>query len=317
MKNYICLLFALFLWCALMPLIIFFPPETAAEAEKPDGHSSDAEAKSAVISGGDSMRVRVYDAESNAMAVFALEDYVARAVSASMPENAPCEALKARAVAARSLACRRAEESVHEGFDLCASPDHCQAFKIEDEPRGECLQAAEATRGEYLSFEGMAALTLSHLSSRGRTESYSTPEGESLSYLVSVKTADESGFNCYKTVYTFTAEEFAAAFSAYNADFKDSHYGWTGSVTFTDGKRVSVIEVGGLKFRGSTFASLLGINSLCFTVAATESGFTVSAYGRGTGLGMSLCSAILMAEEGESYREILEYFYPGTDLYCF
>jgi len=298
-----------------MPLVTSFPSGSEA-----DGVSDEVSFDMSNVTGKpvgntpEDFFVNVYDEGTNTMASFNLEEYVARVVSAALLEGAPEEALKAQAVAARSLALKRAEESVHEGYTLCTSLQHCQAFQTEGEPREECVKAASDTKNELLTLDSRAVLAFSHLSSKDKTEAHATIYGDYVSYLVPVKVSNESGFDCFLTTYEFTSEEFAGAFGDYKVDLSGDYHDWIGSITPANSGRVSVIVVGGVNFRGSTVASLLGLNSLNFKIDATNKGFKVSVYGSGTGLGMSACSAILMANDGKDYKEILSYFYPGTEL---
>ncbi len=48
---------------------------------------------------------------------------------------------------------------------------------------------------------------------------------------------------------------------------------------------------------------------------STSGTFTITSYGWGHGVGMSQCGAIVMAEEGTDYINIVKHYYPGTKLY--
>ena len=56
------------------------------------------------------------------------------------------------------------------------------------------------------------------------------------------------------------------------------------------------------------------IRSTLFEVRNAEDGFIFVGSGHGHGVGMSQWGAQAMARRGASYREILEWFYPGTQL---
>ena len=302
MKNYVCLFGAVFLWCVLLPALV--KPAIAGQAVENTNESE-------VVSTGDSgVSVCYFDSFINQKINMGLENYVARALSFLMPENIPYETLKAQAVAIRSVVCYRYENNEHESFYLCSDPEHC--FSLAAYPREDCVKAAEETAGVILTWEGKAALALSHLSSLIKTENYETVYGKKIPYLVSLPVYDEKDMPGYKTTVKLTVEDFKGAFSDYSVVFNDDKEKWIGKTEFTQGGRVYITEIGGLRFKGSTVARLLGLKSLCFSIDINEDEVVIQTYGNGSGIGMSRNTAVLMAKEGEDYKKILEYFYPGT-----
>lgn len=308
MKNYALMYFFVFMWCAFTPVLFATQTESL-----PDGEES---ACSAEVSESQEEKqpiyLTVYLKDSNTAARLELEEYVARALTAVMDDTAPSEALKAQAVAIRSVALFSLNNPRHTGYDLCG--DHLHCCPVAETAADSCVQAAADTKGLALFYNGSPALALSHLSSSVSTEAASQVLGEDYPYLSVVPAEDESGFSCYKTQYTFDKNAFAAAFSDYAVSFGDDHKLWVGKQSFSGGSRVTTVKVGGVNFKGSTFAGLLGLDSLCFTVSPTEDGFFVTCYGSGSGLGMSRCSAVLMALRGETCEKILSYFYKDTVL---
>lgn len=306
MKNYAIMLLALFLWCALMPFFAQGEKRDAAEAVIAESTEESSEAIRTSVPDSDAY-ITVYIYETNTKKIMSLESYVACAVSAVMPEDSPAEALKAQAVAIRSAALYGKFFARHDGFDVCSNHLHC--CPIAEAPRDDSLMATAETVGEVLVYDSKPALTLSHLSSCICTES-----DESYPYLASVNVADEKSFACYKTTYSFEKQEFKNAFIEYAVSFSDNTADWVTDIVFSQSNRVQTVRVGGVNFKGTTFAELLGIDSLCFTVNAYENRLDIVCYGSGSGLGMSRMSAVLMANSGSKYTEILEYFYPGTVL---
>lgn len=304
MKNYLCLLVAVFLWCVLMPLVV-----------RSDGAGQAVQMETSDITDNASkeeITVRYYDDNDGSVKTIELERYVELALAYLMPDDTPMETLKAQAVAIRSVICYRHENIEHEGYELCSDEEHC--FKLSQNVGENHKNSVKETAREILAFDGKAALALSHYSSFGKTESYELLSGEKIPYLVSVPVYDESSFEEYKTVLKITPKDFKSAFSDYNTKLDGSYDEWIGNSEYTSGNRVYTINVGGLCFKGSTFARLLKLNSLCFDVNVDDEGFVINSYGKGNGVGMSRCSAIVMANNGDDYIDILEYFYPETKL---
>ena len=58
----------------------------------------------------------------------------------------------------------------------------------------------------------------------------------------------------------------------------------------------------------------MGWNSACFTITQLGENVRIVTRGLGHGYGLSQNEARAMAQEGTSYEEILQYFFPGTTL---
>lgn len=78
---------------------------------------------------------------------------------------------------------------------------------------------------------------------------------------------------------------------------------------------IETISLGNRKMTGEEAAQLLQISSGCFYVSdISEEKLKITVYGSGRGYGMSLAGASVMASQGSSYREILEYYFPVCTL---
>ncbi len=89
---------------------------------------------------------------------------------------------------------------------------------------------------------------------------------------------------------------------------------WFGDVSETPGGGVDTMVIGGVSYRGTTLRSLLGLRSTVFTVTVEENNITFSTFGYGHRVGMSQYGAEAMARNGSTYQQILQHYYPGTDL---
>ncbi len=307
MKHYITLYIVLALWCAIMPNLKLLTANGDSAEQTESEEKQDEEAATHCFS-ADITELSVYIAKTNTACFLSLEDYVAKALTAVMAEDAPAEALKAQAVAIRSFALYNLQTPIHKDYDLCGDPYCC--YPIADTASQACVAAAEATENHILCYEGAPVMALSHLSSCISTEGY----GNEHPYLGCVRVEDESGFACYKTVYTFQKVQMEKILSACGVGLSSPHTQWFGKTVFTAGNRVATVEVGDTVLNGKAVAAALGLDSLCFTVNPTDTGFTVICYGSGSGYGMSRCSAMLMAANGADYGDILMRFYPNTVL---
>ena len=77
---------------------------------------------------------------------------------------------------------------------------------------------------------------------------------------------------------------------------------------------MTAAELGGCPVTGEAIQAAFGLRSAAFSLAWDGSAFTFSVEGWGAGVGMSQAGASFLAQEGADYREILAYYYPGTEL---
>ena len=74
------------------------------------------------------------------------------------------------------------------------------------------------------------------------------------------------------------------------------------------------MKIGSRVFTGIQLRQLLGLRSTAFTVAVEHDAAVFTVYGFGHRVGMSQYGADAMAARGSDFREILGYYYPGTEL---
>ncbi|HPT60392.1 MAG TPA: stage II sporulation protein D [Bacillota bacterium] len=80
--------------------------------------------------------------------------------------------------------------------------------------------------------------------------------------------------------------------------------------------RVELVQIGSKVVRGVDVRTKLGLRSTNFTFEVSANGnyITFQTVGFGHGVGMSQYGADGMAKEGFDYKEILSFYYPGTQL---
>jgi stage II sporulation protein D len=74
------------------------------------------------------------------------------------------------------------------------------------------------------------------------------------------------------------------------------------------------VRVGQETVSGEEFRTAYDLDSSCFTLQNYDGRLRITTRGVGHGLGMSQYTANRMAEDGDTYEEILEYFFAGTQL---
>ena len=242
---------------------------------------------------------------------------------------------------------RRWEESdSHHGFDVC-SDDHCQRYQgLPDGGDVRTSEAIEATRGEVLldrqgeiadaRFSKCCGGVTEHFSSCWRDEDFDylpgqkddwcdlsdMPEGEREQFLRSIlKGYDQSTRDYHDWSATIRKSDIAANVRRqYNLDLGnvlDIHpleRGISGRITRLriEGDKNSITIGKELAIR--RLLSEKCLYSSWFDVENHGEGFILRGHGWGHGAGLCQIGAARMAYAGKDYREILRFYYPGTEI---
>lgn len=258
-----------------------------------------------------------------------MEDYLWGVVAAEMPASFEEEALKAQAAAARTytVCLQNAAVSRHGEAQVCDDSTCCQAYidRAQAEARwglqagtyGEKITRAVAeTDGLGVLYGGSPIQAVFFSSAPGRTADAVEVWGRAVDYLHGVDSPEGEEVPNYRTETVLTVEEARALILAQypGADLSGGPEGWFSGVEYGPSGQVSRLDVGGISLTGPQARSLLGLRSACFTVEYREGSFVFSVTGYGHGVGMSQYGANALAKEGKSFRDILTWYYTGTEI---
>lgn len=250
-----------------------------------------------------------------------LNDYLTGVVLAEMPASFEVEALKAQAVVARTYTLRAYYgTSKHDHATVCTDSNCCQGFRaIHDymaagglEENIEKVQrAVNETSGYVLTYDGELIEATYFSCSGGKTEDAVAVWGADVPYLRSVASPGEEKATYYTDEVHFTVAELE---DKLDIALTDGVRDQIGEVSYTAGGGVDQIAIGEKQFRGTELRKLLGLRSTAFAVSVEDGGLTFITRGYGHRVGMSQYGADAMAVDGNTYREILMHYYPGTTL---
>ena len=275
--------------------------------------------------------ILVFDHESNKVIEMDLEMYTFDALSAEMPAGYDLEALKAQAVASRTLALYKMEgHPCDKNGDaaVCTDSAHCQAYDDEQGRRekwgdnyeaycAKLWKAINATRGEVITYEGKPIEVFFHSTSGGQTEDAQNVFSHGEPYLVSVRSAGEESAPKYKSTVTISRTQFVSAINALCPEAKLSGSALENCVRvgarYASG-RVRTVTAGGATLTGQQIRSLFSLNSTNFTVSFTKDDVEIETLGYGHGVGMSQVGANAMAQKGDDYRTILTHYFQGVEI---
>ena len=227
----------------------------------------------------------------------------------------------------------------HHRFDVCAD-DHCQRYQGLTYAVGEAVRAAiDETWGQVLRYDGELVDARFHKCCGGRTERFSaawedvdypyltvhedpwckTRDEEILKQVLNDYDLETKDFHDWEVRYG--VEELSALFANRSGEdvgritaIEPLERGGSGRIT-----RLRVTGTKGTIIIGKEliirkFFSRSHLYSSWFDVAFEGSEVVFRGHGWGHGVGLCQIGAAVMAASGKSYREILQFYYPGTTL---
>lgn len=266
----------------------------------------------------DSLCVSVKMADDTVQ-IMSLDDYVTAVVLAEMPAQFEQEALKAQAVATRTYTLRQMESGKkHPDSDVCVKASCCQAYLSQRDyyNRGgteadycNVQQAVAATSCEVLRYEGALVEATYFSCSGGMTEDAQAVWGGDYPYLIAQPSPGEEAAQAFTDTITLKIRDFLSKLEL------DDNAGYiVDSITYTSGNGVDEISICGKTFSGVQIRQLLGLRSTSFRITPVGENVVITTKGYGHRVGMSQYGAEAMAVSGSDYRQILSYYYPGTEL---
>ncbi|MCR5635829.1 MAG: stage II sporulation protein D [Clostridiales bacterium] len=177
-------------------------------------------------------------------------------------------------------------------------------------------KAADEIEGKAVTYEGEPALTVFYAISSGTTENSENVFASPLPYLVSVPSPYDSGAPGYKEELSFSKEEAEEIISTNFADvsLQENPVDWFKITDLTVSGTVLNIAVGDKTFTGQQLREAFGLRSACFDVVYNENNFVFTTRGYGHNVGMSQYGAEYLARQGADFKDIISYYYPGTDI---
>ncbi|HHU51972.1 MAG TPA: stage II sporulation protein D [Firmicutes bacterium] len=274
--------------------------------------------------------VGLYLTAKNKVVMVELEEYVKGVVAAEMPANFHEEALKAQAVAARTVTVKRLKRFGGRGYADKAEADFSddfrdgQAWLSRKELRkkwgfwgfqrnwAKIAQAVEETKGMILTYEGRPIDAVYHSTSGPRTENAEDLWGVGYPYLQSVACPYCQHSRRY-------VEEIAIPRPILQERLGIANGLPAGALPFrvietTAGGRIKRLRVGTKSFRGEDFRLKLGLNSANFQCRVSGDTVYFRTTGYGHGVGMCQYGADGLAKAGRNFQQILSYYYQGTEI---
>lgn len=257
--------------------------------------------------------VRVGSVPGGRITTMPLETYVGRVLAGEGEPDAPAAARQALAVTIRTYAIANAGRHARAGFDLCDST-HCQVLRAST---AAAREAAMATAGRVLTYQGRAAEVFYSASCGGHSESASQMwPGLDLPYLQAV----EDDVHGDDRPWTIDVPLQRVQQAMRGIGFEGNRLRRVEIDERSPSGRVTRLSLVGLRpdaISGDRFRLAVGAGELRSTAFTLEvRGSTLRFTGRGYGHGVGLCvvGTRRRAQRGESVEAILAKYFPGLKL---
>lgn len=237
-----------------------------------------------------------------------MESYIAGVISGELPGSWPLEVLKAQAIAARTYALsKKSQKEYLEStvMDQVYHPEKIHAL---------AKQAVSETAGQVLTYNAKLAHTYFHAACGGHTASAAEAFGSSEPYLQGVTCSYCAKAPTYTWKYELPRSELNKKLGAKISEIEPVGKTDSGRVkSFTFKSKPALKDM-----KGTDLRKALGYNTFKSTLVTKHSIGVISAKfeGRGHGHGVGMCQwgALTMAKEGKTAEQILEHYYPGTEI---
>ena len=251
-----------------------------------------------------------------------VESYLCRVLPSEMPASYELEALKAQAVCARSYAYRQMESFGYPEYEAHVNDSTDYQVYGNSAAQETSNRAVEETAGQVLCFQGQIVTAYYYSTSVEVGDGAGDYEKDLPWYRweakIPVQTLSNlAGLNLRQDLGMLTKVEVT----------KRGPGDVALEVTFTGEKGSAAVKTenkirrafGGSGYEiirqdGTSTASGSLLPSAFFTVEKSGDTFIIRGGGYGHGIGMSQNGANEMAKKGKSCQEILQLFYPGTEI---
>lgn len=252
-----------------------------------------------------------------------VEEYVVYRLAAVMPDTYEAEALKAQAVLLRTEVIQVMREQ--ESRVLQVSGAGVEKWYEADAQEAEGLQpysqAVEETAGLYLCYAGEPIQGSYFKISTGQTRDASEVWGtKQCPYLTGVLCEQDKASADYYSEARVSKEDYLYGVQSCIEEECDPQELWDGMrLTYDSAGYVTDVsffakekKIG--QIDGENFRYLFGLASAAFETEHDERQIIFRVRGVGHGFGMSQYGANCRAINGETYDQILKYFFVGTEL---
>lgn len=248
--------------------------------------------------------------EDESIIEISLQQFLLGTLATNMVPNLSIEVLKAMAVLYRTYIFKQMEEEklvrainnffIYKPIDyykIAFAPDY-------DKVVATLKEAIRQTNSIFVTYEDKYILPFIHICNFGHTL-----EDSRYPYLSSVPSLWDATSPFYIDTNSFSYEFLSKVF--HFTITKDSEFKITEISPYG---KVLRLSIAGQNINGSKFISLLHLKSQFLSIILNKNDISIITKGWGDFLGLSLCGACHLADNGCSYANILSYYFPKIKL---
>lgn len=247
-----------------------------------------------------------------------LEDYIKGILYHEASHYWPMQALCAQAIVCRTYTVYQCLANKAQEYDL-TNDVYSQVYGGQTSERYRTSLAVDQTRGIILTFKGRAISAYYHATCAGHTEDASLLWNINIPPLKGVACGfckESPHFNWHYVVGSAELQEQLSKAGFKAAGIKSiAILGRDKSGRITD---LKIVSAGGeFKIPAKVFRNIIGpdlIRSTNFTVSIANDDLVFEGLGWGHGVGMCQWGAYFMARKGSSWRQILKFYYPESQI---
>ena len=247
-----------------------------------------------------------------------IENYLKGVVGREMSNTWPNETIKAQVVVARTYALKTLGKHKKDGFDLCDKQD-CQVYGGCEAEYANVSQAVDETRDEVVCFGNEIASVFYHSSCGGHTENITNVWGQNgLEYLKGRRCSYCKNSPTFEWDVTIDYDDITDA--CRKKGYKVGDINRLKIRSYTKAGRVKELslfwENASISVKGEEFRRLFSniLKSTMFDITNKKKGVYFSGKGLGHGIGMCQYGAKGLGEKGSSYKDIIEFYFSGTEI---
>lgn len=252
-----------------------------------------------------------------------VESYLKGVVGYEMSDSYPIEALKAQAVSARGYAIANIDKHKKDGFDICDTTD-CQVYKGYNSTYKNVIKSVDDTKGQVLYYVDDIVCAYFAASNGGYTEASQNVWSSSLPYLITKKDDfDNEPWPYGDKAMTSLEVQTMLIQKGYLPKGSKFLKIDIDNIKRYESSRIACINVIYQSPSGETKTKsflkdasryFLSLPSSMYTVTYDQAldTYNFSGRGYGHGVGMSQIGARNRAKAGQTYDQILKFYYDGT-----
>ncbi len=244
-----------------------------------------------------------------------IETYLLSVLPSEIPATFKIEAMKAQAVIARTYSIYFLRKNVDNNFDVDDSTNY-QVYKgfnnVEDKYLKNIFSAVKSTEGKIITYNDEPIIAYFHSNSGGKLKSGLEYFGKNSDYPYLAAKDDPYSIDSpgYNWTYDLSMDQYKTLFKT------DSNLSYD-AISFNDSGYADKIKIDNAEYNSKLFRKTVGyakLKSETFKIEILDDKIIFNGYGYGHGVGMSQWGANSMAKQNFDYKDIIEFYYPNTEL---